>query len=293
MSTSSEIDLNGPVHVVDHGGEGIPILLVHGLGGSHVNWSAVADRMTEFGSVRAIDLIGFGYTPPAGRSSSVESQVEMIVSYLREYTDRPAVLVGNSMGGLTSMLVAEAAPDLVDSLVLVDPALPVIRPRLDTEVLAKLALPLIPGYGKKAYAAAAEDPEAFLDSTLSIVAADPSKLRAEDREVALVVARDRAEMPWVASAFGDSARSIFRIGARRMSFAKRAAAIRAPALVIHGEQDRLVDVASARWLVKQRPGWELVVLEGIGHVPQLEAPDRFLELAGAWMAERSADSPVS
>ena len=63
MPTSMELDINGPVHVVDHGGEGRPILLVHGLGGSHVNWSAVAEPLTEFGSVRAIDLIGFGSHP--------------------------------------------------------------------------------------------------------------------------------------------------------------------------------------------------------------------------------------
>ena len=85
MPTSMELDINGPVHVVDHGGEGRPILLVHGLGGSHVNWSAVAQPLTEFGSVRAIDLIGFGRTPLAGRSSAVESQCDLVVAYLRVF----------------------------------------------------------------------------------------------------------------------------------------------------------------------------------------------------------------
>ena len=62
---------------------------------------------------------------------------------------------------------------------------------------------------------------------------------------------------------------------------------------MHGDQDRLVDVASARWLVKQHPGRHLDVLEGIGHVPQLEAPDRFLELVGPWLAEQAAATAAS
>ena len=293
MPTSMELDINGPVHVVDHGGEGRPILLVHGLGGSHVNWSAVAQPLTRFGSVRAIDLIGFGRTPLAGRSSAVESQCDLVVAYLREHVDTRAVLIGNSMGGLISMLVAEAAPELVDSLVLVDPALPVVRPRLDPSVLSKLALPLVPGLGNRAYALAVEDPEKFMDETFSIVFADRSRLRPEDREVAVAMAHERATMPWAPEAFADAARSIFPIVLRGRTFARRVGAIEAPGLVVHGDKDRLVDIASARWLIKQRPGWSLEEFEGVGHVPQLESPGRFLETVGAWLADQNAEAAAT
>lgn len=293
MPTSMELDINGPVHVVGHGGEGRPILLVHGLGGSHLNWSAVAEPLTEFGSVRAIDLIGFGYTPLAGRSSAVESQCDLVVAYLREHVDIPAVLIGNSMGGLISMLVAEAAPELVDSLVLVDPALPVVRPRLDASVLSKLALPLVPGLGNRAYALSVEDPEKFMDETFKIVFADRSRLRPEDRDLALAMAHERTTMPWAGEAFADAARSIFRIVLRGRSFARRVGEIEAPGLVVHGDKDRLVDIASARWLIKQRPGWRLEEFEGVGHVPQLESPDRFLEIVGAWLVDQNAEAAAT
>jgi len=47
--------------------------------------------------------------------------------------------------------------------------------------------------------------------------------------------------------------------------------------VIHGDKDRLVHVASARWLCRSvRPDWTLVELDGVGHTPQMETPDRFL-----------------
>ncbi len=87
MPKMIEVDVNGPVHLADHGGTGTPILLIHGLGGSHVNWSTVAEPLSKFGSVRAIDLIGFGHTEPLGRSSAVEAQRDLVISYLREHAD--------------------------------------------------------------------------------------------------------------------------------------------------------------------------------------------------------------
>ena len=288
MPTSLELDLGGPIHLADHGGEGRPILLIHGLGGSHTNWSAVADPLARHGSVRAIDLIGFGYTRPEGRSSAVDVQRDLVISYLRAHADEPAVLVGNSMGGLITLRVAEAAPDLVKAAVLVDPALPVIRPRLDRDVLRGLVLPLVPGIGPRAfnsrYEAAIGDPERFVADMYSVLFVDQSRVRRSDLDLALAMARDRVAMPWAADAFVDAARSIFAILARRRHFARAAAAVTTPTLVVHGDKDRLVDVASARWLLTKNPSFELEIFDDIGHVPMLECPDRFLDVVGEWLA---------
>lgn len=284
MASSIEVDLNGPVHLADHGGTGTPVLLVHGLGGSHVNWSLVADSLTTFGSVRAIDLVGFGYTQPHGRSASVEAQRDLVIAYLRSHADAPALLVGNSMGGLISILVAEAAPELIDGLILVDAALPTIRPRLDAPVIKGLVRPLIPGLGQKMYEKAIEDPEAYMDQLFGIVFHDPTAVDPEHREIALEMAKARADMPWVAKSFGDAARSLFRILVRRRAFVSRVETIAAPVLIMHGDKDRLVDVASARWLAHLRPDWQLEIFENVGHVPQLEVPDRFLEAMERWLA---------
>jgi len=283
------IDLDGPVNIVDHGGDGRPILLIHGLGGSHVNWSAVGDPLTEFGSVRAIDLIGFGDTPPEGRSFGISAQRDLVIAYLRAHAERPAILVGNSMGGLISMLVARSAPELVDRLVLVDPALPVVRPRIDAGMLRRLALPLVPGIGPRSarddYRAALANPGHLVDNVLELLCVDPTRVRTEDRDALVAMARRRAEMPWAADALVDASRSIFTIVVRGRTFARRVRSITNPALVVHGDRDRLVDVASARWLVQQRPDWRLEVFEGVGHVPQLEVPQQFLDVVGRWLAE--------
>jgi len=287
MASSIEVDLNGPVHIADHGGTGTPILLIHGLGGSHVNWSEVAEPLTKFGSVRAIDLVGFGYTKPLNRSSAVEAQRDLVIAYLREYADAPALLIGNSMGGLISILVAEAAPELVDGLILVDAALPTIRPRLDIPVIKGLIRPLIPGFGPRMYAQVIEDPEAYMDELFKILFADGATINTEHRKVALGMAKARAEMPWAGPAFADAARSLFRVLIRRRAFVRRIESIRADALIVHGDKDRLVDVASARWLAKLRPDWQLEIFENVGHVPQLEVPDRLLDVVERWLATRS------
>ncbi len=217
-----------------------------------------------------------------------------MIDYLRRHAGGPAVLVGNSMGGLVSLRVAAAAPDLVERLVLVDPALPVIRPHFDRDVFKGLVLPLVPGIGPGAfhrrYAAAVEDPSGFMAEMYSVLFVDPSRVRPEDVRLALAMARERVEMPWAADAFIDAARSIFKILARRRHFANWVGDIAAPTLVVQGEKDRLVDVASARWLVGKNPRFELEILDDIGHVPQLECPDRFLEVVGAWLAVRPAES---
>ena len=84
-------------------------------------------------------------------------------------------------------------------------------------------------------------------------------------------------------AFLDAARSIFRA---QVAPAKYRAVVRAaerPALVVHGAHDQLVPLASAREAVKGHPNWELVVFDDLGHIPQMEAPDRWLDAVGRWL----------
>lgn len=290
MSTQSQIDVDGPVNMVSHGGSGAPILLIHGLGGSHVNWEAVAKPLSEYGAVTAIDLIGFGRTPLADRSASVQSQRDMVIEYLRTHADAPATLVGNSLGGLVSLLVARKAPELVDSLVLVDAALPTVRLRFDPTVIKGLIRPLVPVIGARAYEKAMEDPEAYMDEMGKILFVDPTRMPAEARKAGLEMAAERATMPWVSQAFSEAAKSMFGVLLKRKSFAVDIKAIEVSALILQGDKDRLVDVESARWLSALRPDWKLEIFEDVGHVPMLEVPAQFLEVVGSWLAERASVS---
>jgi pimeloyl-ACP methyl ester carboxylesterase len=59
--------------------------------------------------------------------------------------------------------------------------------------------------------------------------------------------------------------------------------VRAPTLVIEGSEDRLVPLPAVRRLVNRCPGFELEVFQGVGHVPMMETPDRFLAALQAWL----------
>src|SRR3954469_9741776 len=139
---SETVDLGGPVHYVDYGGnpDGPVLVLVHGLGGSHLNWDLLAPQLTGQARVVALDLPGFGRSEPGGRRTSVPANVAVLGRFLDEVVKEPAVLVGNSMGGMLSILTAGERPESVSGLVLLDPAIPGPRRALDPLVAVTFAL---------------------------------------------------------------------------------------------------------------------------------------------------------
>jgi pimeloyl-ACP methyl ester carboxylesterase len=61
--------------------------------------------------------------------------------------------------------------------------------------------------------------------------------------------------------------------------------VRAPVLIVHGEEDRLVPVSFSA-AIAETFGWRLEVLPGAGHVPMLEVPDQFLRVTEGWLASQ-------
>ena len=120
------VDLGGPVHYVDFGGNdaGPTFVLVHGLGGSQLNWELFAPMLTPAGRVLALDLPGFGLSEPGERPATVPANVRVLDRFLHQVARGPVVLVGNSMGGMIAILLAARSPENVTGLVLLDPALP-------------------------------------------------------------------------------------------------------------------------------------------------------------------------
>lgn len=295
--TSRTVDLDGPVHYVDHGGEGDPMVLVHGLGGSHVNWCGVAPRLAQKRRVFAIDLPGFGRTRLHGRRADVESNATLVRRFVDEVVGEPATLVGNSMGGALSVMTAAAAPESVRAAVLVNAALPRGRGgRLDPRVGLMFATYMIPWLGESVLASysAKVTPAQFVKEMLALCAAEPKKLAPSfvDAHVALAEER-RAGGPhgeWTKegqAAYLQAARSLIKaLLAPRVS--RAISDVRVPVLVLHGDRDRLVHVASARAAAERR-GWPLEIFEGVGHVPQLESPERFVEVVERWLGARRAD----
>ncbi len=292
MTRLQVVDVDGPVHYADFGGEGPPMVLVHGLGGSHLNWLHVAPALARNHRVVAVDLAGFGLTPPAGRKTTVQANRNLLDGFIGAlFPPGPAILVGNSMGGLISILEAAANPDRVDALVLVNPALPLADTgSLNAFTLQRLIVPLIPGVGEAVLGRyyATTDPPQQLDETLAAVTADPSSVPTEGRELTIEMIELRQEMDWAVRSFLQASRSIAGFLARRRHFQRTLAAIRCPVLLVHGEEDTIVSPASARWAHRQRPDWRLELLPNVGHVPQLEAPELLVELVEDFLRSHAA-----
>jgi pimeloyl-ACP methyl ester carboxylesterase len=293
---SHTIDLEGPVHYVDFGGRGRTLILVHGLGGSHLNWLAVGPALAEDAHVLALDLPGFGRTPRAGRAATLGSLRRTLHRFLDRQADGRAVLIGNSMGGLLSMLEAAAEPDRVAGLVLVDPAVPRLElGGVDRVVLALFAALMLPGVGEAYVQRRLRrlGPEGVVRETLAMVCQDPGALARELVDAHLDLTREQVIAERTdARALAQATRSlVFRLAAG--SLGGKLDTISAPALVIHGAEDRLVPLAAVRQLVDRTPGWRLEVFGGVGHVPQMEVPDRFVEVVRGWLTSTLSAAPAA
>lgn len=277
----------GPVHWARWGtdGGGTPIVFVHGLGGSHLNWVLVAPELTRDRAGYALDLRGFGLTPGFPRDTSIQANVRLLAVFLREVVRGPAILVGNSMGGLIATTLTADRPEAVRALVLVDPALPPPR-RPDLAVAALFATYAIPGVGEFAMRAmqARSTPEAAVRRVLELCFADPSRVDPAMLAAAVALAKAREPIRGKEESFLGATRSLVWTLARADRHRAMQRRIDVPVLLISGEADRLVPIAAARAAAAANPAWDTLFLPGVGHTPQLETPSRVVEAVTSWLA---------
>ena len=289
---SRTVDLGGSVHYVDFGGpdDGPTVVLVHGLGGSHLNWDLFAPLIRDHVRVLALDLPGFGRSEPAGRRTAVKNNVEVLDRFLTEVAGTPVVLVGNSMGGMISLLETAQAPEKVSGLVLLDAAVPGPRRALDPLVALMFALYSIPLLGERVMALRRKrsTPERQVRDVLRLCGLDLDALPPEmiDRSVALI--RGREDVPGMDRAFISAARSLVLLLADPRRYRQAMASIRVPVLMVQGDEDRLVPVAAARDTARRNPTWRYLELPGVGHVPQLQVPERLAGEFLSWLRATAA-----
>jgi pimeloyl-ACP methyl ester carboxylesterase len=290
-----ESDLGGPVHWVDFGGPhgaddacaGAPIVMVHGLGGSHLNWVGTAPLLTRDHHVYAVDLAGFGFTPGRGRDTSVQANADLLAQFVKEVVGRPAVLVGNSMGGMVSLLMTATHPELVEGLVLVDPSIPVPRQIPDAQVAASFLLYSTPYLGEMYLQLLSRrlSDRQRVQGVVNLCFADPSRADPRVVDAGVELAAHRREVPGQEAAFLAAARSLMKVLAAPRRYQSLMRGIDRPVLLVHGDRDRLVPIAAARAAAADNPTWETTFLPGVGHTPQLEAPDQVVARLLTWLGD--------
>jgi pimeloyl-ACP methyl ester carboxylesterase len=277
-ATSRTVDLSGPTHYLDFGGpaDGPIIVAVHGLGGSAWNWLAVAPLLTTRCRMVAIDLAGHGLSPAAGRSTTVLANRGLLDRFIREVVNEPVVLVGNSMGGLITLLESAASPDMITGAVLVDPALP--RPflsKVDPRVALQFAVVALPGIGEAAFARRRRRETATqqVRETLKMCTVDVSRVPPEVIEAGIASIESRKPGDFAPSDVLRAARSLLRLLSRPKAVRATFRRVTAPVLMLHGDRDRLVSINVAKATAREFPSWRFEIAEDIGHVPMLEARD--------------------
>jgi pimeloyl-ACP methyl ester carboxylesterase len=210
---------------------------------------------------------------------------QVTIEYL-EHLDAPTLVIGNSMGGLISILVAARRPDLIRGLVLLSPSVAPRwgDPRLDPMVARRLLLQGTPGLGMaiiEKYWRSTTARQQVAD-TLAVVCHHPERIPAGLELETVEMTEIRRRQPWAIEAIVRSGRSTaFTIG-RRREFRTTVEAVSTPTLLIQGEHDRVIPGSGVERLAEWRPDWAHVVMEDVGHCAQIEAPQEFSKLVVRW-----------
>ena len=271
------------------GPDDVTFVLVHGLGGSHVNWVRVAEGLAGLGRVIAPDLPGFGWSPTAGRDTGVMALRRALDALLDRHVGGDVVLCGNSMGGGIAVLQGAIAPERVRGLVLTSSVFPWTRGALPhPAVVAGFAAYDAGRVGDTLVRERLRrlSAERIVRIGFAITTTDPAAIPADVIELHVAAVRERQADPEGSEAFLGAARSLLRLGRRPDVAARALAGVRCPVLVIHGRQDRLVPPRFAEEALASHPAWRGRFLPNVGHVAMLEAPGRWLSEVADWFAER-------
>ncbi|MGI8743721.1 MAG: alpha/beta fold hydrolase [Bryobacteraceae bacterium] len=244
-------------------GSGPVLLLIHGMFGDHLDWEPILEPLAQRHRVIAVDLPGFGESEKPQVDYSPEFFTRQLLELLDELGIGTATVVGNSFGGQIAMSLALACPRRVERLVLIttgglhrysEPEIAAALQRLSVENMLQFT-PEIHGalFGRLFFRQGTSLQQRYTGKH------DAKLVRADYRAYVAVLHR------------------CMRLSLE-LCLLDRVRELPMPVLLIHGEADPVVLVDWVRDAVGLFAAARLVVLVECGHVPQLELPDRIVEL---------------
>lgn len=266
-------------------------LLVHSTPGSATNWLDTIRPLTAHGRVIAPDLPGTlaGHTATPHRSAA---RVEINARFLRAFTAtlglEDVVAHGWSMGGLVALLFAGLAPERVGGLVLVAPPLPgplSAAQALGWQTLGRLTVsagpPVLRGLVRLTGRRLLELKTRKYD--LATYGGDPSRLSPDitalwAEELDEIRARP-GRWPDAVTAFASVVSALY---VNRRPVWQAIDRVAVPALLLWGDQDRLIGRPLIDDLIARRPDWDLHVFESVGHLLPPEVAGAYADVVGEW-----------
>ncbi|MCH1417337.1 MAG: alpha/beta hydrolase [Flavobacteriaceae bacterium] len=264
---SQFMTLNGmKIHYRDEGA-GTPIVLIHGTGASLHTWNDWTKDLVKDYRVIRLDLPAYGLTgqDPQNRYSS-KDYVDLLDAFLTELKVDQFHLVGNSLGGLISWLYASYYPEKVEKLVLLDPS---GFPFKNTPMVIKMAkTPVLNNFIRYV------TPRSFIEKNIQEVYYDPTLIKAStlDRYYDLTLYEGNRD------AFID------RAFIEREDYRDRLSLIKAPTLILWGENDAWIPVSDAPKFKAAIENAQVVIMPETGHVPMEEKPKESLAVVADFLA---------
>lgn len=250
---------NIPVHYYYAAGkpsreEAIPVVLIHGIADRAQTWAFVMRALTKIGPVYAIDLPGFGLSGlPAGRRcTSLNEDVAVVQELISTVIERPALVVGNSLGGWIAARLAINSPELTSGVVLLDPG-----------------------------GAFLEGLSSWEEFTLKARVGDMHTVRQISREIVgrrmrlpLYLAQHSLQQLFSRDAVSGFISLSTEDDALRP---EELARLNVPVGLIWGLDDQFLPLASLEYFRRYLPQPQLLLLRGCGHMPQVERPRQVIQ----------------
>ncbi|MBA2944385.1 alpha/beta fold hydrolase [Streptomyces himalayensis] len=274
--------------------EGLPpALYIHGLGGSSQNWSELMLLLEDVVDGEAVDLPGFGDSPPPDDGDySVTGHARAVIRYLDAQARGPVHLFGNSLGGAVATRVAAVRPDLVRTLTLISPALPELRVQRGAVPTALLALPGVSMlFTRMTRGWTAEQ---RVRGVMQLCYGDPGRVSAEGFRAAVEEMERRLQLPYFWDAMARSARGIvnaYTLGGQHGLW-RQAERVLAPTQLIYGSRDQLVAYRMAQRAARAFRDSRLLTLPDAGHVAMMEYPEAVAKAFRELLAETGARTDV-
>ncbi len=232
---------------IEHG-SGTPLLLLHGFPFDHTIWERVIGEMEKGIRVIAPDLRGHGRSIVTESDYSITDMASDIIELINQLQIREAVIVGHSMGGYIALEIARNFPERVSGLVLISSH--IFADSLEKKQSRFSNIERIMQQGAHA-----------------VLSNLPNMLTDEDN---------------VKSFCRDAVARMDSVGAMGALYAmaNRAAsedvwkALHVPTMVIAGSNDRLIPIEQSRGFASLPKYSVLEKIDGVGHMPMLEAPDK-------------------
>lgn len=248
-------------------GGGPPVILIHGMGSSHVTWVENIGPLSQRYTMYALDLPAHGDSEdPRGVPYGPFAGSDFLGSFMDALGLQSASLIGNSGGGSAAAIFAIHHPERVDRLVLVDAG------GLGRPVSWFLRIASIPLVGELLHLHT-------IRSDRALVASIFHKPRPIDPEVARELRRARNEFTTRMKVVKAIRSGINLFGARKETLIlDQLRGLKVPLLIVWGEKDHVLPVSHARNAAKKLPNAVVYIMRDCGHWPHMENPEEFNQL---------------